>query len=92
MNRIILTLALLLAAAAAARAFDGPVAMTQAGIEEAAVGRVTADARPLIEDAKTQPAEAKAHHDDARNDDGDALRTATVAAALAEAAIVRSAP
>jgi hypothetical protein len=94
MTRIphILALAIIVAVASAAWAFTCPVVIKQAEdlIGKAEGGKVTADTRPLIEEAKKQVAEARAHHDNARTkrDHGDAVRKAKVAAAFAEEAIV----
>ena len=57
-------------------------------------GKATADTKPLIDEAKKQLAEAKAHHDNAKTkrDHGDAVRKAKVAAAFAEEAITLHAP
>ena len=97
MTRIgILALVLLLAIAPAAWAFTCPVVIKQAEdlIKKAEAGKVTADTRPLIEEAKKQVAEAKAHHDNAKTkrDHGDAVRKAKVAAAFAEEAIILQIP
>jgi hypothetical protein len=75
----------------AAWSFTCPVVIKQAEdlIKKAEAGKVTADTKPLIEEAKKQAAEAKAHHDNAKTkrDHGDAVRKAKVAAAFAEEAI-----
>jgi hypothetical protein len=93
---IILSLGLLVAGAPAAWAFTCPVVIKQAEdlIKKAEGGKVTADTRPLIEEAKKQVAEAKAHHERAKTkrDHGDAVRKAKVAAAYAEEAIVLQQP
>jgi hypothetical protein len=93
---IILTLGLLVAGASGAWAFTCPVVIKQAEdlIKKAESGNVTADTRPLIEEAKKQVAEAKAHHEKAKTkrDHGDAVRKAKVAAAYAEEAIVLQQP
>jgi hypothetical protein len=92
MTRIALaSLALLLGIAPAVWAFTCPVVIKQAEdlIKKAEGGKVTADTKPLIEEAKKQVAEARAHHDNAKTkrDHGDAVRKAKVAAAFAEEAI-----
>ena len=96
MKGIILALALLLVVAPAAWAFNCPVVIKQAEdlIKRAEGGKVGADTKPLIEEAKKQVAEAKAHHDTAKTkrDHGDAVRKAKVAAAFAEEAIVLQQP
>jgi hypothetical protein len=96
MTRVILALALVLAAAPAALAFNCPVVIKQADdlIKKAEGGKVTADTKPLIEEAKKQVAEAKAHHETAKTkrDHGDAVRKAKVAAAYAEEAITLQNP
>jgi len=94
MTRIasILTVLLLVAGPLLAWAFTCPVVIAQAEglIKKAESGKVTADTRPLIEEARKQLAEARDHHDNARTkrDHGDAVRKAKVAAAFAEEAIV----
>ena len=89
---IVLTLGLLVAGAPVAWAFTCPVVIKQAEdlIKKAESGKVTVDTKPLIEEARKQVAEARAHHDNARTkrDHGDAVRKARVAAAFAEEAIV----
>jgi hypothetical protein len=93
---IIVTIGWLLAVAPAAWAFNCPVVIKQAEdlIRKAEGGKVTADTKPLIEEAKKQVAEAKAHHEKAKTkrDHGDAVRKAKVAAAFAEEAIVLQQP
>jgi hypothetical protein len=98
MTRIALVVALVLivAVAPAAWGFTCPVVIKQAEdlIRKAEAGKVTADTRPLIEEAKKQVAEARDHHDKARTkrDHADAVRKARVAAAYAEEAIVLQQP
>ena len=96
MKGVILALTLLLVGVPSALAFTCPVVIKQAEdvIKKAEAGKVTADTRPLIEEAKKQLAEARAHHDNAKTkrDHGDAVRKAKVAAAFAEEAIVLSGP
>jgi hypothetical protein len=93
---LILALALLVTTAPAAWAFNCPVVIKQAEdlIKKAESGKVTTDTKPLIEEAKKQVAEAKAHHDTAKvkRDHGDAIRKAKIAAAFAEEAIVLQNP
>ena len=96
MKSITLALALVLVVAPATWAFNCPVVIKQAEdlVKKAEGGKVTADTKPLIEEAKKQLAEAKAHHDNAKTkrDHGDAVRKAKVAAAFAEEAIVLQQP
>ena len=96
MTPVILAFALLLVAVPAALAFTCPVVIKQAEdlIKKAEGGKVTADTKPLIEEAKKQVAEAKTHHETAKTkrDHGDAVRKAKVAAAYAEEAIVLQNP
>jgi hypothetical protein len=93
---IVLALALLVTAVPSAWAFNCPVVIKQAEdmIKKAEGGKVTADTKPLIEEAKKQVAEAKAHHENAKTkrDHGDAVRKAKVAAAYAEEAITLQNP
>ena len=96
MKRTLLMLALLVGAASPAWAFNCPVVIKQAEdlIRKAESGKVTADTKPLIEEAKKQVAEARTHHETAKTkrDHGDAVRKAKVAAAFAEEAIVLQQP
>ena len=96
MKGVTLALALLLAVVPAAWAFNCPVVIKQAEdlVKKAEAGKVSADTRPLIEEAKKQLAEARAHHDNAKTkrDHGDAIRKAKVAAAFAEEAILLQQP
>ena len=93
---IVLTLALIVAAAPAAWAFTCPVVIKQAEdmIRKAEGGKVTADTKPLIEEAKKLVAEARAHHENAKTkrDHGDAVRKAKTAQAYAEEALVLQGP
>jgi hypothetical protein len=93
---IVLSLAVFIAVPAFAWAFNCPVVIKQAEdmIKKAEGGKVTADTKPLIEEAKKQVAEAKAHHENAKTkrDHGDAVRKAKVAAAYAEEAITLQNP
>jgi hypothetical protein len=72
-------------------AFNCPVAIKQADdlIRKAEGGTLSPETRPLLDEAKKQLAEAKAHHANAKmkRDHGDAIRKAKVAAAFAEEAI-----
>ena len=93
---VLLGSVLLLAAATTAWAFTCPVVIKQAEdlIKKAEAGKVNADTRPLIEEAKKMVAEARAHHETAKTkrDHGDAVRKAKVAAAYAEEAITLQGP
>ena len=88
--------ALLVTVARAVWAFICPVVIKQAEhlIKKAEGGKVTADTEPLIEEAKKQVAEAKAHNDNARTrrDHGDAVRKARIAAAYVEEALTLQNP
>ena len=92
----VLLASLLLLAATTAWAFTCPVVIKQAEdlIKKAEGGKVNADTRPLIEEAKKMLAEARAHHETAKTkrDHGDAVRKAKVAAAYAEEAITMQGP
>ena len=92
----VLLASLLLLAATTAWAFTCPVVIKQAEdlIKKAEGGKVNADTRPLIEEAKKMLAEARAHHETAKTkrDHGDAVRKAKVAAAYAEEAITLQGP
>jgi hypothetical protein len=96
MKGIILALALLVVVTPSALAFTCPVVMKQAEdlIRKAEGGKVTNDTKPLIEEAKKQLAEARAHHDNAKGkrDHADAVRKAKIAAAFAEEAVVLQQP
>ena len=96
MKGFVVALALVLVAAPAAWAFNCPVVIKQAEdlIKKAEAGKVSAETKPLIEEAKKQLAEARGHHDNAKTkrDHGDAVRKAKVAAAYAEEAIVLQNP
>ena len=96
MKRTLLMLALLAGAASPAWGFNCPVVIKQAEdlIRKAESGKVTADTKPLIEEAKKQVAEARTHHETAKTkrDHGDAVRKAKVAAAYAEEAIILQHP
>lgn len=76
-------------------AFNCPVVIKQAEeLIRKAEPRATPDTKPLIDEAKKQLGEAKAHHDTAKTkrDHGDAVRKAKVAAAFAEEAITLQGP
>lgn len=94
-GRSVLTAALVLFATTA-WAFNCPVVIKQAEdlVKKAEMGKSNADTRPLIDEARKQLAEAKAHHATAKTkkDHGDAVRKAKVAAAFAEEAIVLQSP
>lgn len=86
----IVALAVLLLVPVVAWAFNCPVVIKQAEdmIKRAESGKVTPETKPLIDEAKKQLAEAKAHHETAKvkKDHGDAVRKARVAHAFAEEA------
>jgi len=77
-------------------AFNCPVVIKQAEdlVRKAEAGKLSPDTRPLLDEAKKQLAEAKAHHENAKTkrDHGDAVRKAKIAAAFAEEAIVLQTP
>lgn len=93
---ILAVMAVWLASAAPAWAFNCPVVIKQAEdlIKKAEAGKANADTKPLLDEAKKQLAEAKTHHETAKTkkDHGDAVRKAKVAAAFAEEAIVLQNP
>jgi hypothetical protein len=78
--------------AASAPALNAPVVIRQAEdlIKKAETGKSNADTKPLLDEARKQLAEAKAHQETSKTtkDKGDAVRKAKVAAAFAEEAIV----
>lgn len=85
----IVALAVLLLVPAVAWAFNCPVVIKQAeDMIKRAEPKVTPETKPLIDEAKKQLAEAKAHHETAKvkKDHGDAIRKAKVAYAFAEEA------
>ena len=98
MKRVVIvsTLALLVIVASQVWGFTCPVVIKQAEdlIKKAEAGKVTADTKPLLDEAKKQLAEARAHHDNAKTkrDHGDSVRKAKVAAAFAEEAIILQVP
>ena len=77
-------------------AFNCPVVIKQAEdlIRKAEAAKLPPDTRPLLDEAKKQLAEAKAHHEKAKTkrDHGDAVRKAKVAAAFAEEALLLQNP
>ena len=83
-------------ALAPAWAFNCPVLIKQAEdlIRKAETGKPSPETRPLLDEAKKQVAEAKAHHANAKTkrDHGDAVRKAKVAAAFAEEAMTLQTP
>ena len=88
---VVLALAVaLVAPTTVAWAFNCPVVIKQAEdmIKRAESGKVTPETKPLIDEAKKQLVEAKAHHETAKmkKDHGDAIRKARVAYAFAEEA------
>jgi len=85
----IVALAVLLLVPAVAWAFNCPVVIKQAeDMIKRAESKVTPETKPLIDEARKQLAEAKAHHETAKvkKDHGDAVRKAKVAYAFAEEA------
>ncbi len=87
---------LVVGAAAPVWAFNCPVVIKQAEdlVKKAGAGKVSPETRPLLDEARKQLAEAKAHHENAKTkrDHGDAVRKAKVAAAFAEEAITLQNP
>ena len=83
-------------APAAVWAFTCPVVIKQAEdmIKKAEGGKVTLESRPLIDEAKKNVTEARAHHENAKGkrDHADAVRKAKVASAYAEEAITLQNP
>ena len=77
-------------------AFNCPVVIKQAEdlVRKAEAAKLSPDTRPLLDEAKKQLAEARAHHENAKTkrDHGDAVRKAKIAAAFAEEAIVLQTP
>ena len=97
MTRIVIVLisSLLVAVAPAAWAFNCPVVIKQAeDLIKKAEAKVSADTRPLVDEAKKMLAEAKGHHENAKTkrDHADAIRKAKVASAFAEEAITLQSP
>ncbi len=93
---ILVVAAVWLASAVPAWAFNCPVVIKQAEdlIKKAETGKPGPDTKALLDEARKQLAEAKAHHETAKTkrDHGDAVRKAKVAAAYAEEAIVLQNP
>ncbi len=96
LTRVMVVAALVtLGGASAARAFNCPVVIKQAeDLVKKAEAKMNPDTKPLVDEAKKQVGEAKAHHDSAKTkkDHGDAIRKAKIAAAYAEEAITLSGP
>jgi hypothetical protein len=95
MKTIAVAFALVVAGAAPAWAFNCPVVIKQAEeLIKKAEAKPSPDTKPLIDEAKKQVAEARAHHENARTkrDHGDAVRKAKVAAAFAEEAVTLQNP
>ncbi len=93
---VVMSLLLILAVVVPSWAFNCPVVIKQAEdlVRKAEAGKLSPDTRPLLDEAKKQLAEAKAHHENAKTkrDHGDAVRKAKIAAAFAEEAIVLQTP
>ena len=93
---VLASVVLVACALAPAWAFNCPVLIKQAEdlIRKAEAGKPSPDTRPLLDEAKKQLAEAKAHHANAKTkrDHGDAVRKAKVAAAFAEEALTLQTP
>ena len=96
MSKLASVVLLTLAVALPSWAFNCPVVIKQAEdlVRKAEAGKLSPDTRPLLDEAKKQLAEAKAHHENAKTkrDHGDAVRKAKIAAAFAEEAIVLQTP
>ena len=95
MKRLASTAFIALMLVSPAWAFNCPVVIKQAeDLIKKAEGKVNADTKGLVEDAKKRLAEAKAHHETAKTkrDHADAVRKAKVASALAEEAITLQSP
>lgn len=96
LTAVAVSLLLALAIVASSWAFTCPVVIKQAEdlIRKAEAAKPGPETRPLLDEAKKQLAEAKAHHEKAKTkrDHGDAVRKAKVAAAFAEEAIVLQNP
>jgi hypothetical protein len=91
----VVVLAVIVALAGAAWAFNCPVVIKQAeDMLRKAEAKPNADTKPLIDEAKKYLAEAKAHHENAKTkrDHGDAVRKAKFALALAEEAVTLQTP
>jgi len=96
MSKLASVVLLTLAVVVPSWAFNCPVVIKQAEdlVRKADAGKLSPDTRPLLDEAKKQLAEAKAHHENAKTkrDHGDAVRKAKIAAAFAEEAIVLQTP
>ena len=96
MSKLASVVLLTLAVVVPSWAFNCPVVIKQAEdlVRKAEAGKLSPDTRPLLDEAKKQLAEAKAHHENAKTkrDHGDAVRKAKIAAAFAEEAIVLQNP
>ncbi len=96
MSKLASVVLLTLAVVVPSWAFNCPVVIKQAEdlVRKAEAGKRSPDTRPLLDEAKKQLAEAKAHHENAKTkrDHGDAVRKAKIAAAFAEEAIVLQTP
>ncbi|PYM64847.1 MAG: hypothetical protein DME11_12370 [Candidatus Rokuibacteriota bacterium] len=96
MSKLASVVLLTLAVVVPSWAFNCPVVIKQAEdlVRKAEAGKLSPDTRPLLDEAKKQLAEAKAHHENAKTkrDHGDAVRKAKIAAAFAEEAIVLQTP
>jgi len=96
MSKLASVVLLTLAVVVPSWAFNCPVVIKQAEdlVRKAEAGKLSPDTRPLLDEAKKQLAEAKAHHENAKTkrDHGDAVRKAKIAAAFAEEALVLQTP
>ena len=96
MKTLAVIFALVVAGAGApAWAFNCPVLIKQAEeLIKKAEAKPSPETKPLIDEARKQVAEAKAHHENAKTkrDHGDAVRKAKVAAAFAEEAVTLQNP
>ena len=96
MSKLASVVLLTLAVVVPSWAFNCPVVIKQAEdlVRKAEAGKLSPDTRPLLDEAKKQLAEAKAHHENAKTkrDHGDAVRKAKVAAAFAEEALLLQNP
>ena len=96
MSKLASVVLLTLAVVVPSWAFNCPVVIKQAEdlVRKAEAGKLSPDTRPLLDEAKKQLAEAKAHHAKAttKRDHGDAVRKAKVAAAFAEEALILQNP
>ncbi len=96
MSKLASVVLLTLAVVVPSWAFNCPVVIKQAEdlVRKAEAAKLSPDTRPLLDEAKKQLAEAKAHHENAKTkrDHGDAVRKAKIAAAFAEEAIVLQTP